>query len=305
MQAVLSCPAIAENCLLEASAFEMADFDTEFAPNLQLPGLRGFAKSSGEADPLKRHFELIRTYAVGALRRRELPLWMRIVLIGFLSKRLDAIRALEDLNAQDVQLSSALLSLDENRRSGAFADSMKAVTDPTQGAVRQEIIQELSMARLSMQGLTLGGVTSVVFLKLFARAFEGFGFKEGDLVGNAQRFARCESEFFQPFEATAPTILENYLVHQVMADLFPSAAGKAADQWVQIVARYAMVRFYLIGLAGSYREDFAPKHAVELIYSFSRAVQHSNMFLKQIETVLRSKGFDNLGTMAMLVRGPG
>lgn len=304
MQAVLSCPAIASNVLLDSDAFVLADHETDFAPNKKLPGLKGFNQIVSAQDPLKRHFGLIRDYVVGVVRNRGIPIWMRVVFVGFLAKRLDAVRQAQSAQDQDIQLSSALLSLDESLRNGAFAESLSGLEDPTQGVLRQEIIQDLSMARLSMAGLTLGGVTSAVFLKAFAKSFEGFSFREGDLLGNAERFAQCERAYFKPFENRHPVILENYLIHQILCDLFPSALKSPTDQWVQIVARYAMVRFYLIGLAGAHKDGLNQQHAVDLIYSFTRAVQHSSQFLEKIEATLREKGMNNLGTMAMLVRGP-
>lgn len=305
MQAVLSCPAIASNALLDSDAFVFADHETDFAPNKKLPGLKGFNQISLADDPLKRHSGLIRDYVVGVVRNRGIPIWMRVVFVGFLAKRLDAVRQVQGAQDQDAQLSSALLSLDESLRNGAFAKSLSELEDPTQGVLRQEVIQDLSMARLSMDGLTLGGVTSAVFLKAFAKSFEGFSFKEGDLLGNAERFAQCERDYFRPFDEKHPVMLENYLIHQIFCDLFPSALKSPTDQWIQIAARYAMVRFYLIGLSGAYKDAFNQQHAVDLIYSFTRAVQHSSQFLEKIEATLREKGMNNLGTMAMLVRGPG
>jgi lysine-N-methylase len=142
------------------------------------------------------------------------------------------------------------------------------------------------------------------FLQCVEQAFNGFGFDSEDAVGSAARFEAAERDWFSPYDRAHPHILENFLLNEIGGSFFP--LGKEwhgiEREWMAIMVLYALVRFYLIGLAGFYREQFSGEHYVRLIQSVCRVISHNAGFLKQVHLELGKHGMDNLASIAILIR---
>jgi len=156
---------------------------------------------------------------------------------------------------------------------------------------------------LKFNGDHFGGIKFLAFLKCIGDAFKGIDYAENDPVGNAARFKEAETQWFKPFIEKNPHLLENFVIHSVSTEFFPAANDKSLQrQWNELMLRYAMVRFYLIGLAGKFKESFGNDQCVTLIYSFSREVLHSNAFLDHMFNQLKNADLMNLATMSILVK---
>ena len=183
-------------------------------------------------------------------------------------------------------------------------DQLNELIDrPNDDLIQQALLKELTEERLKFNGEQFGGVKFIAFLNCIGDAFQGIDYSEADPLGTSTRFKQAESLWFKPFIEKNPHIIENFILNLVITEMFPSAGTKSLErQWNEIMLRYSMVRFYLIGLAGKSKEAFGNEQCVKLIYSFSREILHSNTFLNHMFTQLEKANLMNLATMSILVK---
>lgn len=308
MYATLACPETARLAMTEPDGLELEAMPFPFAPGKPAPYRGGFRGDLAvHPDPLVRNFEAIQRFVQFALRRRDHALWQRLLAVGLLAKRLsDPLLApgAADRKAQDSTVELALLERQVSLLDGSFRDgTADLAARPRDALLQQAVMKELTAERLSADGGLFGGVTSVAFLHAIGKAFHGFGFRENDPEGTAERFRDAETRWFIPYNEAHPHLLENYLLNQIGVRFFPYGAGRGiVAEWNDILIQYALVRFYLIGLAGEYREAFDASHYVELIYSFSRSVEHAQKFQRRVLELLDAKGLTGLAAMAILIK---
>lgn len=308
MYATLGCPEVARLALLAEDGLEPDTAPFPFPPGKPAPYRMGFrGELATHADPVVRNFEAIQTFVQFALRRRDHALWQRLLAIGLAAKRL-ADPALApgaaDRTAQDRTVELVLLEWQVNLLTGTFLKSTEDLAArPRDALLQQALLKELTAERLADGNGIFGGITSVAFLESIGRAFRGFGYRDNDAEGNAVRFRAAETDWFLPYDRAHPHLLENYLLNQIGARFFPWGFGRGiVHEWNEIMVQYALVRFYLIGLAGEYREQFSGDHYLKLIYSFSRVIEHYPSFREKIFGLLESKGLTSLAAMAIMVK---
>jgi lysine-N-methylase len=71
-----------------------------------------------------------------------------------------------------------------------------------------------------------------------------------------------------------------------------------------MVTQYALVYGLLVGMAGHAREAFGEEHVVRLVQSFSKTVEHSPSYLKEINQLIASRGLGDPEGIATLLRFP-
>lgn len=307
----LACPELARKCLLDTHAFDRVTIEIPFTPNQKPPYRGGFNfEAKLHPQPLQRNFELIREVILQILKRRDYFLWQRLMAVGLLSRQLEALHSLQDQagTAESIQ-HDATIAIELQRiwdllDSGKLKEQLKDMSGRDNDLlVQQALLKELTAERLKFNGAQFGGVKFIKFLKCISNAFQGIEYSESDPEGTATRFKNAEEKWFSPFVEKNPHIAENFIVNLVLTEMFPSPGEKGIErQWQEIMLRYAMVRFYLVGLAGKHQEAFGNDHFVEVIYSFSREVLHSNTFLDHMFSRLQKVELMNLATMSILVK---
>jgi lysine-N-methylase len=307
----LACPELARKCLLDVNAFNTITVEIPFTPNQKPPYRGGFnfgAKLHG--NPIQRNFELIREVVIQTLQRKDYFIWQRLMIIGLLVNKLNALNEIKDIpGSPESQQNDALVGFELERMwemlgTDTTKQQLNELTNRLSDAlIQQALLKELTEERLKFNGEQFGGVKFATFLICIADAFQGIGYSEADPVGTAKRFKEAESTWFNPFIEKNHQISANFITNLVLTEMFPSNSRKSlVRQWNEIMLRYAMVRFYLIGMAGKHKEAFGNEHCVKLIYSFSREILHSNSFLDHMFTQLEKADLMNLATMSILVK---
>ncbi len=307
----LACPELARKCLLDVNAFDSIKIEIPFTPNQKPPYRGGFNFDAKLHDnPIQRNFELIREVVIQTLKRKDYLIWQRLMIIGLLVNKLNALNEVKDSpGSPESQQNDALVGFELERMwkmlgTETLKDQLSELTNRLNDSlIQQALLKELTEERLKFNGEQFGGVKFLAFLNCIGDAFQGIEYSEGDPVGTAQRFKMAESLWFKPFIEKNPQISDNFIINIVLTDMFPSTGRKClVRQWNEVMLRYAMVRFYLIGMAGKHREAFGNEHCVKLIYSFSREILHSNTFLDHMFTQLEKADLMNLATMSILVK---
>ncbi|MBB5317147.1 flagellin lysine-N-methylase [Tunturibacter empetritectus] len=293
----LSCPQAARQVLLDADSTRAVGeassdrFRTDQSSRL--------ATGAGAIHKPIRYFWEVRDLVVAMIHDRRRPMWQRLFLLGMLSKRLNEVTTARD----DEAVPEVLASYWEIVENGALCDKLEMV--PAQPAVQLDVVLRLIDQRIR------AGSCGQRFLECFDEFLQGIGYSAGSTAASdAFNYVEAESRYCAPFFAEHPHILENYLLNYVYRTLFPFGREASAHitpqgifgEFLLMVTQYALVYGLLAGMAGHAREAFGEEHVVRLVQSFSRTVEHSPRYLKEINALIESRGLGDPQGIATLLK---
>jgi lysine-N-methylase len=293
----LSCPEAARNVLLDPDFVQIegnllsCDFRTDNIYHLASDQSGGLHKPVGL-------FSAIRQLLIGMVRDRSRPIWHRLLLIGFLCKRLDDIVA-EDGEGSFPRILRAYYRINEDDVVRTEFEAM-----PSQPRLKLEVIFALTDARVQ-------DTSGNRFRDTFCTFVEGIASCEGaQPEDDIDRFLRAEEQYYRPFFDRFPFVLENYLLNYMFQNLFPFGRAGSPDfaplnmfgEYIRMTTQFAWINALLVGIAGCYKEAFAGEHVVHTVQSFTRAVEHYPDVLKSIDEYMRIRGLDNLQGMAIMLK---
>lgn len=279
----LSCPEAARQVLLDPEFFARQG-------DLLHSGFRTdnvFFLSQGETGLVRKPKELyleIRTAVVRMLQDRSSSLPSRLLRIGLFCKRLDETAATGGLF--NAIRNYPELAKKEVSRLAAKEASWRL-------ALRLQVVMALSQDRIQ-EGAEEG------FQESFA------AFLEHQKV---EQFMRAEQEFYRPFVAERPFLLENYLLNFIFQTLFPYGRTGSAnfdelsmyEAFIRMSTQFAWLRVFLVGIAGHYGEEFQERHVVRTVQSFVRTIEHYPDVIRAIDEYVRRCGLATMEGMALLL----
>ena len=293
---LLSCPEAARLVLLDRKLVR-----------LQMQGQSAnsrysdFVTSDNTASPPAKspmaYFRLLRNFAVVLLLDRSYPLWQRIFLLNLFCKRLESLTMRKEWHRIPALLSehAGMIAI------GGLREALKNI--PAQTSLQLDIVMTLIEERASSSSRNLRFAECI---DDFAR---GIGYQPGRAAADlAQSYIEVYDRYYQPWIATHEFMLENYLLNYVFGHLFPF--GKSGPEQglhpyreSQLLCfQYGLIKGLLIGMAGHYRSSFGPDHAIKLIQSFSKAVEHNAGLLQRIECFFETTGLNDTNGIAALLR---
>lgn len=265
----LSCPEAARLALSDPEAMDLCERMEESLP-------RRAGSLSVVAGAADESFHRVRTLMIEVIGERSLPLWQRIVSLGF---ALDRIAGVDTTHAVGI-LQSHLSALRQGLLQGIFAGLHTAP------ALRMETVLELIVARLRAD------YTHPRLLDCYREFMRGLDWtNESTMEELASRYHRASEDYFLPFLRRQEHLLENYLANYMFRTLFPyrrrqpnqtfaidSGTESMQNAFLMLAAHYAIVRTLLVGMAALHRQNLNMGHAIKLVQSYSKAFLHDNSF---------------------------
>jgi lysine-N-methylase len=291
----LSCPEAARLILLnpESTLAEGNPASSHFRTDQ----FSHIASDSGAIHKPYAYFDEVQALAITMIQDRTRPMWHRLFLLGMFCASLD--RIVEP--AQDSTVPKIIAEYRDILATGALRDELERL--PKNPATQLDVV-----LRLTDQRVRAGG-TGERFLECWQEFHQGIGYSpESTAASDAQHYAEGE-ELCHAFFARNPFILENYLLNYTFRTLFPFGRKASAHhtpqnilaEYALMITQYAMVKGLLIGIASHHRDAFGTEHVVKLIQSFSRAVEHSPVFLKQVNEFIKGRKLDTVEGFATLL----
>ena len=301
----LSCPEAARLVLLtpELLTREPLDRDQERTARAEAPAdlMVSIAGTEVPANPLSLHswFWPIRQLVLALVRNRAYPLWQRLFLLGVFCRRLDAISSGELQRSVPAFLGDFQAAVD----SGALRAAMETL--PLDGAAQMDVVLRLAGLMLHRSNVRPRFVECV-------QAFTaGIGNGPGATLENlTERSAQAYDRYYAPFFDRHPYILENYLVNTILRLRFPfgkedAQAGEPfsmARECALLTAQFALLKGFLIGVAGFHREAFSAAHVVHTVQAAGKHFEHHPEFLNLAYELLVESRMDGARGMAILLR---
>ena len=288
----LSCPEAARLVLNDPGAMVFRERTEDLPPHHS-------GSLNSIADDADDRMYRIRTLMFELIQQRTLPLWQRIISLGFAVDRLagvgmaDAVTVLEDY----------LNSL----RQGSFDSIFKALkADP---AVQLETVLDLVVSRIGTD------YTSPRFLECYKDFMRGLAWTpESTMEELADRYHLSLQSVFLPFIRRHEHLLENYVINYIFRTGFPyrsrlpdkkfaidSSTASMRHSLVLLAVHYAIIRTMLIGMAALHKDNLSTQHAVKLVQSYSKAFLHSTSFEAAAIEYLAKNAGDSPRTLAVLM----
>lgn len=218
----------------------------------------------------------VRALAIELIRERSLPLWQRVVCVGFAINRIAG-----------VDMAGAVAILEEHLKSvrrGSFGEILNA----TKGnrVFQLDTVLELVVRRLGSD------YTSPRFLECYKDFMNGLAWTPKCTIEElAARHEFAALRYFQPFVERNEHLLENYLINYLFIAAFPyrtklpggkfvmdTSSEAMRRSFVILAVHYAIIRTLLIGMAALHKSEFSVQHAVRLVQSYSKAFLHCVSF---------------------------
>lgn len=241
----------------------------------------------------------LRTMALDLLQDRSYPLWQRLFLLGIICRR---VRESPPGQARwkVPQLLSQYATIISEGRLRPHLDGIPSRPEPQLGLVSQLIQRRFQL------GQPEDGFASRVahFLQVVGM---GGGAPQPD---SAKRYSQAYLSHVLPFEQTVPLFLENYLFNHVFRTGFPSTSGvdrggRLRDPLVSylfMALHYRLLHSLLIGEATWHGSGFSAAHAIPVVYTFARAVEHNVNFFDEMLRLAQSPQLQTSDGMAMILR---
>jgi lysine-N-methylase len=295
--ASLSCPEAARLALLDPQALDAATMELDFPNASRIPfRVQRNAPLPGQSDPVQLQADLIREGLNAIIRFTGHSASQALLVCGIVVRRIaEQVRSAPDPEAAALAVPQTLARfMDEATllQARRLSEELKTPQDS-----RIALLQKLTALYVG----TFPARPS--FRAQLDDAMQGLGEDQSDLAGMQARYAAAEQEWFAPFDAANPHILKNYLLNDLAKGLFP--VGTVADiesELMHLSVRFALIKMYLVGQSGKYREAFGEANCVRTIYTFVRNIEHNPKFLPAVMGLLAEQGFANLATLATLVK---
>ena len=295
---MLGCPEAARNVLLVPNSTEVmgdllsGDFRTDSVARLATKESTSIHKPYG-------HFGAVRELLIELVQDRARPMWQRLLLVGSLCKRLDALCDRDG----DATVPAMLEEYREVISNGWLHAELEAM--PSHASLKLKLVFQMTESRARDKS------SGQRFQDVFWAFVEGIGSPaEGDVQDDVQRFLAAEQTYHRPFFERSPFILENYLLNYMYQTLFPFGregspnfrAQRIFGEYVLMATQFAWVNALLVGVAGQQKHAFGEEHVVHTVQAFSRAVEHYPHVLLWINEEMKRLRMDSLEGMAILLR---
>ena len=292
---MLSCPEAARNVLLNPAALATqtnlndGSFRTDNFFSLA-------ANAPGVLFKPYNHFALVRAWLVDILQDRARPLWQRVLLIGSLCQKLDAIQTPEA-----EALVPAILA-DYRQILGTPWGAAEMEANPAQPQLQLNVLLRLNALALEDANCSLRfRETCVQFVE---------GIAATPLADDLAHYQTARTCYYEPYLAAHPWLLENYLVNYVHQNLFPFGRGGSMrhsprpifDEFLLFAAQFFWLNGLLTGVAGCHAQDFADQHVIFSVQSFCREVEHTPTMSETLLEFLGQHGLATLPAIAALLR---
>jgi lysine-N-methylase len=299
----LACPEAARVALLNPEPMSFLDKPMGDLDHLVRGGVVDTSQGSDDGKPYA-HFLPARAFVMKLLQNRGLPLWKRLLILGFFCDKLQEMGSGED----ESQIPDMIQAYGEAVSAGSFDETLDQLSANL--TLRIETAVELIIARISSD------FTNLRFRQCYQEFMNGLEWgAESTMEQLKARYLDIHTQYYAPFLDAHGHMLEHYLVNYVYRGLFPFGPqqstyalraqrfrGSIHDEFILMAVYYGLIETLLVGLAGFYKEAFGAEHVIRVIYTTTRTFEHSLTFPERILKALEEKGLNSVRGAAVLIK---
>jgi lysine-N-methylase len=241
----------------------------------------------------------MRNFALDLLQDRTYPLWQRLFLLGTVCRRVHELTVAQ----QTTQIPQLLAQYATMILEGKLRPHLDGI--PARPGPQLDLVLRLIQRRYQVDQPQQGFADCVASL-LQAIA----GSPELPRSEPAARYHEAYLRYYEPFAQAYPCFMENYLLNYIFRTRFPfvdvtDPVERSIDPLTShllMALHYRLLHSLLIGAAWRHGNGFSIAHAVQLVPSFARGVEHNIKFSDELMSFARSPELHNSDGLAVLLR---
>lgn len=288
----LSCPETARLVLLNTNEMEFDEI--EESAEVQHNVINKIDTDTIQnANNVKKYFWPLRIFIISLLQNRKYSLTDRLIILGLFMKKVQ-----EYLDNNRVHKIPVLI--DEYNRiieNESLEESLSHI--PANLTIQLELMKEFNDQRFSI----LFSGNCQPYIDCVAEFLNGIEYTtEAKVEDVGERYKEGYLNYYEPFMRKHEYIFENLLVNHAFRELFPIASKDGVfDDYMKLVIHYSLIKMLLIGMA-VYNKKLDETLIVRLVYSFSRAIEHNNIFFDNTFKLFKENGYNTMAYMAILIK---
>ena len=227
-----------------------------------------------------------RSLAMEIIQFKEIEIWKRIIFLKMLTDKVQKL-----IDEENYENYEKVLNTFRNEITNIDVinslDKIKFVED-----VKFDFIQ--SIINKSSQ------LKRVKYSQLINDYYEMFNATD-DKKENLKLLFEKEREF-NIFLKDYENILENLLIYLIYGYFMLALYSKDLNKQVnKVVITYSMIKMLLLGRWYKNNKNLTEEDFVEILYVFSRVIEHSSRFLNKIYEAIKEVGYDKIAYTTILV----
>ena len=227
-----------------------------------------------------------RSLAMEIIQFKEIEIWKRIIFLKMLTDKVQKL-----IDEENYENYEKVLNTFRNEITNIDVinslDKIKFVED-----VKFDFIQ--SIINKSSQ------LKRVKYSELINDYYEMFNATD-DKKENLKLLFEKEREF-NIFLKDYENILENLLIYLIYGYFMLALYSKDLNKQVnKVVITYSMIKMLLLGRWYKNNKNLTEEDFVEVLYVFSRVIEHSSTFLNKIYEAIKEVGYDKIAYTTILV----
>lgn len=278
----VSCPEVVRILLFDDKKVEFLQQEEKF--NMEL-GVNVVFNQVEDYKDLNNYFWPIRIFTIETIQNRDYELWQRLIILGLAYDKIN--QSIKNNREQEIE--QIVNSYREKIYNLSFKDSFSKIPS-------NEDVQ-LRLAKAIMEVKTLISSYSPVFNDLHNKLLEGIDFNENDIY-NIEKY-KMGLKGFSEYIKEKSYVFENYLVYHVFSNAFDINEKDLFEAYCVWILHYSILKLYLSGLYAHYGY-INDEIVTNLVYSFTREIDHNGAFIKSIVDILKNGGKESYLTMAYM-----
>jgi lysine-N-methylase len=284
-----SCPEITRLALLNPDGIEFTEVELSEEEVTTIPTRK--TSDTRLLSSFREYFWDLRIFIISLLQNRNFTLEDRLIVLGMFMGKIQIL-----VNNKEIdKIPTTIITYGEILQDSNLVREMTSIT--TSNAVQMQLLKDLVDERI------VEGVPSHRYAECFTQFLIGLNYREDWTVQQiAENYEELFQKYYTPFIANYEYVLENYLVNYVFNNLFPHKQKDVFEEFILLIINYSMIKFHLIGMCGYHKDLMNLDLMLKLIQSYSKVVEHSQMFLDDVRKLLKENGFNTMAYMAILIK---
>ncbi|WP_416044601.1 flagellin lysine-N-methylase [Clostridium tyrobutyricum] len=290
--ATLSCPEIARLILLNSNAMEFDEIEESVNIDNNIVS-QLYTDNIKYANKVKKYFWKLRIFSISLLQNRKYSITNRLIILGLFIKNIQ-----ECVNSEKIKLIPSIIQKYNNIiENGDLEEYLNSI--PANLNIQVELMKEFNDQRF----LTRFSKNAQSYINCVIEFLKGMEYTDKSNIEDIVKLYR-ESylDIYEPFMKDHEYILENLLVNHVFSKLFSINSKEGVfDDYMKLVIYYSLIKMLLIGMA-VYNKKLDENVIIRLVYSFSRAIEHNNVFFNNTFKLFKQNGYNTMAYMAILIK---
>lgn len=227
-----------------------------------------------------------RSLAMEIIQFKEIEIWKRIIFLKILTDKVQKLIDEESYENYEKVLNTFRSEITNVEVINSL-DKIKLVPNVKVNFIKSvvDISEKVSINKIKYNNL----------LEQYKKLFEN------DIDNNFENVIKKEYEF-NKYLNNKEYIMENLLIYLIYKYFMRALHTKDLNKEINnVIISYAMIKMLLLGRWYKNNKNLTEEDFVEVLYVFSRVIEHNKMFLNKIYEGVKEVGYDKIAYTTILV----